>query len=1069
MSIPDDDHSEHEERWATMSRARNGQLLPTGTDDSATTQQFDKLIVLLKKLFQLDQPDLDFGFYRIMHARSAEVTKFLEQDLAPQIRGALSQYESAERAATEKELADALKSTQALGVNPDDSTTVKTLRAKLAHAVDVQAVESEVYDHLYGFFRRYYSEGDFISQRVYKPGVYAIPYEGEEVKLHWATADQYYVKTSEHLRDYAFQLRPGDNDPMRVRFQLVDAAEGEHGNVKEATASKRVFLLRDREYMAEEEGEHGKELVVYFNYRPATLADWPKDQRAQQRKPPDQKELLRIAEECLLKPRGSRLVQWINALAAPHTATGGQSDHSQLYVHLNRYTARNTFDYFIHKDLGGFLRRELDFYIKNEVVHMDDVKHQATASLQGYIAKIGIIRDVGAKIVNFLAQLENYQKKIWLKKKFVVETSYCIRFGIIPKQFHDDIFANDAQREEWARLLSIDFDAHDVDALASVAPPTLLVDSRHFQPSFTARLLDAIGDISEQIDGVLFHCDNFQALSLMTARYRENLDCIYIDPPYNSKTTTIAYKNAYRHSSWLSLMANRLTLSRRLATLSGSHIVAIDENEQEHLGLLLRTLLPDHAKICVSIVHNKKGIQGAYFSYSHDYAFFCIPPGLRATNGISIAETEWQFDNLRKWGRESERHTARNCFYPVLVKSGDIVGFGDVCADDFHPANSNVVDGDCTLVYPVDRQGIERKWRYARESVEKIRSLLRVKVIKRSGEIQIEKARSEKTVKTVWDDPKYIAGDHGTRWLTDLGLKIDEDLYPKSIHTVMDSIRAVSNSNAEILDYFAGSGTTGHAVIQLNREDNGRRKFVLVEMGDYFDTVLLPRIKKIVFTPEWRDGAMRRLPTSEEIQRSPRIVKAVRLESYEDTLNNLVGLQRNSEQQAALDLFQRNEGAEDNGDQHLLKYVLDVETRESPSLLNVAAFVDPTAYRLRIKRPGSDESREVNVDLLETFNWLIGLTVHRITAPRAYEADTERDEEGRLRLAGTLKEQADGRWWFRMVTGTLPDGRSVLVIWRKRPGGESPDGMERDNLILDEWCKLQIQKRGGGGGGFLGF
>jgi adenine-specific DNA-methyltransferase len=256
-----------------------------------------------------------------------------------------------------------------------------------------------------------------------------------------------------------------------------------------------------------------------------------------------------------------------------------------------------------------------------------------------------------------------------------------------------------------------------------------------------------------------------------------------------------------------------------------------------------------------------------------------------------------------------------------------------------------------------------------------------------------------------------------------------------------------------VLDYFAGSGTTGHAVINLNREDGGQRKFILVEQADYFDTVLLPRLKKVTFTPEWKDGKPKRLATAEEAERSPRIMKIVRLESYEDTLNNLE-LQRTKEQQGLLDLAQA-QGPDKLKEQYMLRYLLDVETRGSQSLLNVAAFSDPTAYTLKVKRPGSDESREVNVDLIETFNWLIGLTVQHMAAPQTFSAETERDAEGRLRLKGRLKQETGGRWWFCTVTGTTPDGRKTLVIWRKRPGGESAEGIERDNLILDEWFTKQ--------------
>jgi adenine-specific DNA-methyltransferase len=290
--------------------------------------------------------------------------------------------------------------------------------------------------------------------------------------------------------------------------------------------------------------------------------------------------------------------------------------------------------------------------------------------------------------------------------------------------------------------------------------------------------------------------------------------------------------------------------------------------------------------------------------------------------------------------------------------------------------------------------------------------------------------------------------------------------FPKPTGLVKNLVSIDSQQSDTIfLDFFAGSGTTGHAVISLNREDDGRRKFILVEMGEYFDTVLLPRLKKVTFTPEWKDGKPKRLATPEEAERSPRIMKVIRLESYEDTLNNL-DLRRTQAQQALLDLSEA-QGPDGLKEQYLLRYMLDVETRGSQSLLNISAFTDPTAYRLKVKRPGSDESRDVNVDLLETFNWLIGLTVQHIAAPQTLKAAFVRDNEKRLRLKGRLKQippnpplskggaESGKVWWFRTVSGATPDGRKTLVIWRKRPGGDSAEGIEQDNLVLNEWFARQ--------------
>jgi adenine-specific DNA-methyltransferase len=234
----------------------------------------------------------------------------------------------------------------------------------------------------------------------------------------------------------------------------------------------------------------------------------------------------------------------------------------------------------------------------------------------------------------------------------------------------------------------------------------------------------------------------------------------------------------------------------------------------------------------------------------------------------------------------------------------------------------------------------------------------------------------------------------------------------------------------------------------LNREDGGRRRFILAEMGAHFESVIVPRVKKVAFGPEWKDGKPVRPATKEESDRGPRMIKIICLESYEDALNNL-DTRRTKAQSSLLDTPEAA-GADGLKEEYLLRYVLDVETRGSQSLLNVAAFSDPTEYRLKVKVAGTDQSREMNVDLLETFNYLVGLTVRHIATPQSFQAEFKRDEENRLRLDGRLKQDAVGPWWFRTVQGVVPDGRNALLIWRKLTGDA-----EKDNLVLDEWFTRQ--------------
>ncbi|GIW20836.1 MAG: hypothetical protein KatS3mg065_1132 [Chloroflexota bacterium] len=296
------------------------------------SQNLARLMKLLAEMFQLDQAELDFGIYRIMNAKREEITRFLDNDLLPQVREALSTYELESRAILEAELEKAKEQAKALGFDdPAQAPKVKELQARYNAAFDIEAAENEVFSHLYNFFRRYYSDGDFISQRRYKEGVYAIPYEGEEVKLYWANHDQYYIKTSEYLRNYTFKLPSG----RRVHFKLVEA-DTEKDNNRPASASERRFILSAEEPLVEENGE----LVIRFEYRPH----------------PDkakQADLNAAAADRILN-KTTRFDDWRRDLAAPRP-TEKNPNRTLLEKHLTDYTARNTFDYFIHKDLGGFL------------------------------------------------------------------------------------------------------------------------------------------------------------------------------------------------------------------------------------------------------------------------------------------------------------------------------------------------------------------------------------------------------------------------------------------------------------------------------------------------------------------------------------------------------------------------------------------------------------------------------------------------------------------------------------------------------------------------------------------
>lgn len=351
---------------------------------------------------------------------------------------------------------------------------------------------------------------------------------------------------------------------------------------------------------------------------------------------------------------------------------------------------------------------------------------------------------------------------------------------------------------------------------------------------------------------ILLEGDNYQSLLALTATHAGKIDCIYIDPPYNTGAKDWIYNNdyvdsndTYRHSKWLSMMKNRLQLAKVLLKEDGVLICAIDENEFTRLGLLIEKIFSNHENHCITIVHNPRGVQGRNFSYTHEYAYFSFERGQKVIGDRRIPIDEVKWSNFRNWGGESERSDAKNCFYPVIIKGEEIVGFGDVSLDSEHP-DQNVKNGEQIFVYPIDKNGIERKWRYARQSVEEIRQHLRVKKTNEGTEIEI--GRPFETVRTMWRDPRYDANMWGTKLVEALVPDNGFD-FPKSVWTTYDCIAPVirDRKDAIVLDFFAGSGTTGHAVQILNSEDGGTRRFILCTNNEngIAENVTYKRLKAI--------------------------------------------------------------------------------------------------------------------------------------------------------------------------------------------------------------------------------
>lgn len=243
-----------------------------------------------------------------------------------------------------------------------------------------------------------------------------------------------------------------------------------------------------------------------------------------------------------------------------------EKNHTTLLLrHLTTYTEKNRCDYFIHKDLKGFLLREMDFYIKNEILVIDDIDTTDTKKFLSHLAVVKAVKAVGKSIITLMAQLEEYQKKLWLKKKMVASADFLVTLDHIPASLYEEIGQNDKQREEWVRLYAIDkvkLEKGEIPGMkAEYSVPltpqflkeneTLVVDTAYFSSEFKHKLLASIDHFDEQCNGLMISSENFQALNLLREKFAEQVKCVYIDPPYNTGGDDFVYKDNYQESSWL--------------------------------------------------------------------------------------------------------------------------------------------------------------------------------------------------------------------------------------------------------------------------------------------------------------------------------------------------------------------------------------------------------------------------------------------------------------------------------------------------------------------------------------
>jgi adenine-specific DNA-methyltransferase len=970
-----------------------------GLPDMTSSKSQQKFLKLLREdILKLDLAELDFGIYRILNYRRSAVEEFLTQKLPKAMSGAikdssLTRSEDLQNRAKQlredldkiaKDVfglqnafdGDALRPPlRELPKGKEYLETAEELNRLIAKAAFGEDEEERLYNALYTFFSRYYEDGDFLPQpRRGKNARFSVPYQGEDVHFSWRGRGSHYVKTSEQLRSYAFKL-----DGAKVRFEFV-SADLEKDNIK---GDKR-FLVPTEELKVD-----NKQVTIFFEYRPLT-----NDEAKRYGKNPQEDIIEEKLSVILPKLQGSSV------------------NKDQLEKHMRRYARKNTSDYFVHPNLGEFLRGELDYYLKNEFLEPDALT--SPEAMADKFLKYQVLRKIATDIITFLDQLESFQARLFEKRRFVLKTDYLLPVRLLSDELKEKVSKNKAQHEAWQELFAV---TAKIDKSFLDAHPTLVVDTKHFDEAFKYEVLALFDDLDEATDGTLIHAENYGALRTLEAKYAGKVKVIYIDPPYNTGGDGFLYKDDFsRHSTWLTMMEERLVKSEKLLSIEGVLLISIDDIEQHHLQELGRDVLQRQFMTNLVWKSRQNVDSRAVNNVSNDHEFVIVfGEKLRGAakdlekydNPDNDLRGPWMSDNMVGLATRARRP---NLHFHILVgllkeleekENSFVIKIDDktfeIARDKLEgetpKLNTKVfvcltIEQDRALSAglipaPIDNREIlpslytcpDKGWRYDPSSMAKRIIDNRILWPKESDGRPRKKSflREMKSEFTGFSSVVGYTASATKEIVSLLGTDVSF-LFPKPTSLLVNLFEQLDDEQSTILDYFGGTGTTSHSVIKLNREANSKRKFVVVEMGEHFETILEPRVKKVMYSPDWENAK----PVSETdfplgaypdwVTRSPRLVKVLRLESYDDSLN---ALELPQEQDA------RSKGLQTLfGDKYFLEYMLPSELDDSEVFLNTERLEAPFDYKLKIHTP--EGVKEQAVDIVETFNLLMGFHVKRV-------------------------------------------------------------------------------------------
>lgn len=981
------------------------------------SKSIDNLKYFLKEMFQFNENDLDFGIYKIYNLKRKHIESFIDgdgvNDLAPTIEAILKEVNLANQKTDSIELYNFLRGKNMEDLLNDPEANYEDIQLALNFEKDEDKKESlkqtlnnlsksegitdelkdKIYNHILGFFQMYYSNGDF-GYNDRSRDLYKVPYEadynGSDTMFHWKHKGSLYIKTGTSFNAIKFELNgkkieyrletnenseeegtsQNNNKDSQLKHYRLDRIEKVEDKATKETVYQVIFNLSDAStskvdiYKAIYK-EIFKETDIdrYLEY---TKADKTKQVFVDLTKDFDKVQNGAIKGLSALRQKKLKIEKEVKnnfdrgvRLYDEETKEFTDATLKALYTldqKLNSFYIGNDADYFIHENLNEFLTNEKNRYVKNYI--FDDLESIYSGKLDNTTLLIAKAFDkVSTRIIEFLSAIEDFQKHLFTKKKKVVESEYCITVDNIDEKYYPEILANKTQLQEWGNLFSL-----EVKTIEDIkANPTLVLDTKCFkQPEganpFKDKILSEIDDLDDKTNGLLINSENYQALELLQTKFKEKVKTIYIDPPYNTGGDGFAYKDNFRHSSWCSLMFNRLDLSYNFLVPEGLLFTSLDDNEGFNIKSICDSVFkPENFKANFIWQSRKSKQNDIDVSLAHNYTI-CYAKNKTKHNIIGDFLNEDDFanpDNHKKGKWKSTPVTApglrdRTSYFKVK-----------------NPNNN--IEYSCP-------EG--RHWTFFEEDIQ---SLIDEGYLYFGTE-----GNSAPNGRRFWEEVKNDRSSVTTIWnfleTTTNGSKRLKNLLghkrfsnPKPVGLIKYIGEKSLMNNEIIIDFFAGSGTTGESIIIANKNEVSKNnKYMLVEMGSYFDALTKPRIQKVIYSDNWKNG--KPIDNNGSLKH---IFKYQVLEQYEDVLDNL----------------QIYEGALPV--KLPIKYLYKPEENSLDTTLNLfTPFSNTISY--------GQPTQQGFIDIVETYNYLQGYFLKSI---KTYELNKK---------------------YYKVIETT----NGVLVVWR---------------------------------------